>query len=434
MHTQRTPLGFKQSACQQRAGLVRRGRLGFTLVELLVAITIFVILATLAITTVNLNNGSERVVTASRQVQAMLEGARSRAFRSRKPVGVRFLLDPNYPNEVVSMLYVTAPELPTGGTKISGQFRYIGSATDPRVKQVGSPGLTWMQMNQAGVLGPGATFQQLSPRQSFAVSTVNFLVSPPGLTPENPNVMRLVELPEGASFGALNSPDDPSTFLNYEIDLSTSLMAYSPAAGDDPVTLPQGVVIDLRGDVSVTPRTWQYGAWIPEYGYRAGSWIVADGRAYRADNSGTTGTSAPDWSSATLPRQTVTDNNSVRWRCFTTPQLDVIFTPQGTVMGDVSAEGVLHLVISETRDTRAVLDDGTVGIKPWDMSDHSVPPNGRPNHLGTYRVVSVFPASGNVNVSQIDQTDVRNNTSGDPGADGIADDLFRLAIQGATSR
>ena len=90
----------------------------------------------------------------------------------------------------------------------------------------------------------------------------------------------------------------------------------------------------------------------------------------------------------------------------------------------------MHFVIAETRDTRAIFEDYptvgdvTIGTTARDLTDRDG--DGDPDHVGAYRIVTVFGASGSVNVSPIDQTDSDNNK--------IADDLYNFAIQGAAAK
>ena len=46
-------------------------------------------------------------------------------------------------------------------------------------------------------------------------------------------------------------------------------------------------------------------------------------------------------------------------------------------------------------------------------------------------ILTIFPATGNVQSFPIDPTDVLNNADGTAGADGLADDLFRFARNGS---
>lgn len=68
-------------------------RPGFTLVELLVAISIFVILSTLALGAFNTVSDGDRGPAASRSFRAWVEGAKSRAAKLGRPVGIQPYID-----------------------------------------------------------------------------------------------------------------------------------------------------------------------------------------------------------------------------------------------------------------------------------------------------------------------------------------------------
>ncbi len=386
--------GNSQSYC-------RRG--GFTLIELLVAILIFIILTTLTVATINLNLGSERISAASRQMQAMFEGARARAFKLQRPVGVRFIMDPNFPGEVTGMLYVSAVENPGGGSYQTGRVRFLqlpGGA--PAIQQLPAPGsIPWNELNVLQLLRAGVRVRiPAATGPWYTVSSQNFL------SPDN-TVMQLNEMPTDVSFGAIGETfeNNSGTITNYELDLSTVM---APLQGEDAVQLPPGTVVDLRN--CKVPRNWYINRWGVNVPVAAGSWvggITPQGlRAYRADNDGVTGDAEPNWGSAVITGSAVNDNGIV-WRSHPVPLLDVIFTPQGSLLGSVAAEGLLHFVLAETRDTRIPLDDGTVGLPPLERR-------------GEQRVITVFGTSGAVNVSPLNLN---------PG-----ESLFRFAIEGATSK
>jgi len=84
----------------------RNKRGGFTLVELLVVITIIVILLTMTLLTVNFSNEGDRVKGAAGQVQSFLAGARDRAIYAKEPRGVRFFVNPENPRAVNTMAYI----------------------------------------------------------------------------------------------------------------------------------------------------------------------------------------------------------------------------------------------------------------------------------------------------------------------------------------
>ena len=65
-------------------------RHAFTLVEMLVVITVLLVLAGITVTTINVTLEGERVRSSARQLQSYLLGARDRAAYSQMPCGVRF--------------------------------------------------------------------------------------------------------------------------------------------------------------------------------------------------------------------------------------------------------------------------------------------------------------------------------------------------------
>ncbi len=83
-------------------------RRGFTLLEMLIAISIFVILSGLVISAFR-ESDQDRAAAAAQTVRSMLEGARSRAIHDGQPRGVRLLKDSNHPRMVTSLVYIGAP-------------------------------------------------------------------------------------------------------------------------------------------------------------------------------------------------------------------------------------------------------------------------------------------------------------------------------------
>ena len=80
-------------------------RRGFTLVELLVVITILMIMASLVIAIFGMNTGS-RMSDAARQVQATFMGAKDRALFAKDFRGVRFVRDDGDANLIRSLVYI----------------------------------------------------------------------------------------------------------------------------------------------------------------------------------------------------------------------------------------------------------------------------------------------------------------------------------------
>ncbi len=123
-----------------------------------------------------------------------------------------------------------------------------------------------------------------------------------------------------------------------------------------------------------------------------------------------------------FPRDVVIDlNNSrlpVSWGTSGAyaPNMDVLFSPQGTVTGLVASTGVLNFVLADAADVAQGL------------------PVGSPNKEGQERVVALRTQTGNISVHFVDPTDNVNNSNGNAGADGNADDPFHFAAIGEVAQ
>jgi hypothetical protein len=85
--------------------------------------------------------------------------------------------------------------------------------------------------------------------------------------------------------------------------------------------------------------------------------------------------------------------------------LDIMFSPRGTVVGDAASAGLIHLLIGDA-------DDVSAGRYP-----------GAPNVVGDQRIVTFSPLTGNISTYQVVPTDPY-----DP------DVAFSLAKQGGVAR
>jgi prepilin-type N-terminal cleavage/methylation domain-containing protein len=90
-------------------------RRGFTLIELIVVITIIVVLAGLSVLIAPRMEQQQRALRGSEQVVQALIAAKQRALRDRVATGVRFL-DPNNTGLVRQLIYVQQPDDLTGDT------------------------------------------------------------------------------------------------------------------------------------------------------------------------------------------------------------------------------------------------------------------------------------------------------------------------------
>lgn len=197
---------------------------GFTLVELLIAISIFVILAALIVPAIGYSVNAERVPTAARDIQSMIEGARSRAADAKRPRGVRFLLDPNNTDVVNGMVFIGSPRKYKGGA--------IEINTDLRTFDA-IPTL-WPTMVVQETLVSGS---RIKIDDIFYTISIDTDIDDDG-TPD-------LDLGAGddASWVWTLTRDfsgSTGTPLPYELDLQASVLPY-----EDPVLFPQGIVIDL---------------------------------------------------------------------------------------------------------------------------------------------------------------------------------------------
>ena len=104
-------------------------------------------------------------------------------------------------------------------------------------------------------------------------------------------------------------------------------------------------------------------------------------------------------------------------------KIDLMFTPRGNITGSASVMGPIHFLIHDLQDA-AARDPGPnntfVPLSP-------ISPKNRSDKI----ILTIFPATGNVQAFPIDPTDVLNNSDGTAGSDGLADDLFRFARNGS---
>ena len=116
----------------------RDGRPGFTLIELLVAIGIFLTLSAIVIGSFDAVNGGagDRVPEAARALTAALEGAKQRAAKLGRPVGLRAIIE-DTPAALNGHLvrefeYVAEPD-PTSGSPLDGTSGWLAMVEEVRL-------------------------------------------------------------------------------------------------------------------------------------------------------------------------------------------------------------------------------------------------------------------------------------------------------------
>lgn len=199
-------------------------RSGFTLVELLVVVTIIAVLTTITIVSINVGVSRDRVRAGGRQIQSMLAGARDRAIYAKEVRGVRLILSSGNNHSAVALQYVGAPD------------RLVDpSATMPTADSISLTGAT--QLETQGLLTVGSQIEIPSGSGNF-----NTIASRVQTINSTANSVRL----------ARSNPFVPAASTTISVTLS---LAPIPLAGTEPIPLPAGVAIDLDG--SKVPKNWQ---------------------------------------------------------------------------------------------------------------------------------------------------------------------------------
>lgn len=397
---------------QSAATAGQRG--AFTLVELMVVLTIMVVLLTITVMTVNFSRDAERVRGGALQVQSFLAGARDRAIYAKEARGVRFFLDPNNNRAVTTMVYIDPAEYWSDGV-IQLQRPDLNSdnlADTASVTMVAGAGTGWWELKRRGLLfdglrmripkGPKGTWYSIDaslidisaapPSTQYLMLSVPY--SDPGDTPNNS-----VKAFSGGG------PED------YELELPPRILP------QDPVLLPENTVIDLDG--SRLPLFWR-----PSTSLGVGG------------------------------------SGNMQYSQF----MDIIFSPRGNVIGPAASAGVIHLYINDLEDSMVLkeefikslnptpataLDIFNSGIRttpfvPADELDVNNPnvaawasaiaETDQPYLVRDRRLVSVFTQTGAISVHPVNPTDIYtigSSTAGNP--DGLADDPFLYAEIGETA-
>ncbi len=268
-------------------------RPGFTLVEMLVAITIILILAGLTITAVNVSMQSDRIRGAARQMQSYLEGARDRAIFAQEPRGVRILLNQGGPTNgfnnafsAISMIFVGPTPSDTGDAEIyAGKQGLVFDHSDNFPD--------WQTPRDRGLLRVGNRVKL----GSLWFTIISFASDQDNMTTGDFPGPGDVDHNGNGTFDSFNvildRPHENVTIgsdtMNYVMEL-----APSPLPNQEPVMLPQGILIDL--DASQLPSRWGNAT----HGYST--------------------------------------------------EMDILFSPRGTVHGPLASDGIIHFALVDLID------------------------------------------------------------------------------------
>ena len=231
-------------------------RSGFTLIELMVAISIMLVVSYMVLSAVNVST-EDNVKAGAEILKAQLNGSRDRATFSGRQTGVRLLVNPDNPKICTGLLVVEKPEYtilpcekrakadqPAGGCSGPTEpYIVIEKDGDGRLRIARGVGTNWNNLRDRGLLREGA-WMQLGDIGSglYSSATVQLDLLAPGS-----ERLRLTRdfIPKAANV----SP----TIVEYAtIDMTPVVRPNS-----DPLELPRGVAIDLAS--SVLPTFWETG-------------------------------------------------------------------------------------------------------------------------------------------------------------------------------
>lgn len=197
---------------------LKAGRQGFTLVELVIVITIILVITTLVLLVLPSLSNYQKTSRGSGLLQEWLLTAKQRAMRDQVPRGLRLLM-PDSANLVRSAQYIEQPDDLTGG-KVgihnAPSFNMTSGSADFSGGFAAPPSLSWPAQTNDFLLLQG---------QLYRITAVNSSSS-------------LTVFPSA-------SGDVPDT-TNYSVIRTPRVLV-----GEAPMLLPQDVVVDLN--LSVMP-------------------------------------------------------------------------------------------------------------------------------------------------------------------------------------
>jgi len=355
-------------------------RAGFTLVELLVVISIMAILVVMTVTSINFALSSDLTRSASRQVQSYLAGARDRAIYAKSPRGVRFMVDPNNPTAVTSMVYIApSPDWIQGVIRLERiDASPVPDGIPDTILNVRGAGTDWRFLYKRGQIREGARIKVPGDGSGswYTIDLANSPISEPDpVNPASPlpyeydadvdEVLRLTTPYRDAG------TSDPTEIVAFAPGSgpSTYLLELPPAilSGEEPTLLPNNAGIDL--DRSYLPASWRVtGVSVGEDGQPGKAGINDDG------SGGTDNTTYPGeylWPG--------TDD----YRRYSS-QLDLMFSPRGTLTGSEAGGGKIHFVVDTLENIQSSWKSGigysegervnvparymTSGSNSWDLN------------------------------------------------------------------
>jgi prepilin-type N-terminal cleavage/methylation domain-containing protein len=367
-----------------------RRRSGFTLVEMLIVITIILILAGLVFAVFNTGRSSDRLRSAARIGQSAFLGAKDRALHAKDLRGVRLTRDLTDTTLVTGFVYLQPIPIQTAGNYPTPNVNNVtvtrpniasGNFDATQVLISGTQGQTWFTQDQNGIWPPSPVQIRIPAQTGQWLNLARVQNTPPYWGTMNAGNLQLTlqtAYQGGNPPPAPNAIDPNMTTASCDIQLGNDVLPFHQA-----IPLSSNVVIDLK------------------------------------------------FCSANI--QTLAGlQTGVNY------YVDIMFSPRGGVSGYLSGLGPMHFLLRDLKDAVATsqIKDANgnfcggrlVGACPTAVPAQTEDPN-----KGDRLVLSVFPQTGLVQVFEIDPTDIVNNLTGVAGPDGLADNIFFFAQQGKSA-
>ncbi|MDA1013110.1 MAG: prepilin-type N-terminal cleavage/methylation domain-containing protein [Planctomycetota bacterium] len=371
---------------RQPSNLASSRRQGFTLIELLIVVGILVVVATMTLAAFSFATSGESTRSASRQLQSYISGARDRAIYAKQPRGIRLMLDADNPKTSTSAVYVGAPAAWT-----DGMIRLDRLDQNPKdnvadtkdVLVVRGFQTDWSVLAERGLLATGSRIKIPATKTgTWYTVIVNLVTSPAtGLltleTQDDPvtgiKATEILRLTTPYRVEGTTPADRIDAFegeqATYQLEIPATVLP-----NQEPMLLPKGTVVDL--DASRIPQGWR---------------PAAAGGSYSGE-------------------------------------IDIVFSPRGTVTGPLAAAGVLHLYVSTTSDVLhfSALRGNVLGsANPIVPGEQYTTADGEAHTTGSRSLVSIFTQTGRISSHPVNPVDVQVPI-------GFADDPYYFAERGET--
>lgn len=431
---------------------MQRSRSGFTLIELLVVITILLVMTGLTVVLVGSTMNSDRIRSSARIMQSMIAGARDRASRAGRDV-----TGPPIPYRGVRL----NPDDPTGNEMTYSSLTYIGSTDNPNLGKVqlffapveepaGSGTWNWYPRELRGFADTSGakpnwvslgTAKLLTNRSQIQLDGTGPIYSldpkypPYSATDDGTNYYDVIQLATDYSgSAALNATPAPTTSASrpsrpYAVALNgaatvantpfgsyTLTLAPSVLPGQGAQSLASGIAIDAMR--SRLPAGWNATRSVLKTAIVPNGWVAI----------------GPDPGDSTNTYQIIQQK---------APTIDILFSPRGNLYGPSSSMGMIHFYVCETRDilNQQIIPAASsvpygwddAGLLPTDTTQRVILMDPANDESRDKRIVTLYTQSGQVATVDVDVSDFVTNSTGLGPKDGLADDIFTFAKQGATA-